>query len=452
MKRKDVMKYFEKRRPVYHFSCRKGWLNDPNGLIYYNGYFHLFYQHYPDGTIHGPMHWGHARSKELLNWEELPIALCPDEKGMIFSGSIVYDKCNLSGFSCAEEGALVAVFTHSREEDAGKAQYQSLAYSADGGVTFEKYDGNPVLDLGLEDFRDPKVFWYAPGEKWIMLTAALNRIFIHSSLNLREWREESVFSSEDMGENEIWECPDLCVLDNGRGMKSWVLIVSQNTLDYERTGVRYFIGDFDGSRFTDKTGGSRLWLDFGRDNYAAATFSETDGRVIQLGWMNCWAYAQKVPETGFRGCMTIPRELFLLETEQGIRVGQKPAGEIRRNICTRKLETNKIEQEVLHGIFEIETKGDRGEILLKNEKESLSVAYDYRAGRISVDRSKMDCELGKEFDEVREMRFSLKDERKLLLVVDVGSVEIFAAGGEAAGTFQYFPKQPLQTLEVIMKE
>ena len=446
------MRYFEEHRPVYHFSCKKGWLNDPNGLIYYNGYFHLFYQHYPGGVTHGPMHWGHARSRNLLDWEELPIALYPDENGMIFSGSIVYDRDNTGKFGNGKKETLVAVFTHDQICRGEKIQYQSLAYSTDGGMSFKKYAGNPVLDFGLSDFRDPKVFWYAREEKWIMLTAALNKILIFSSRDLREWEKESAFSTEDMQKNEIWECPDLCVLKDGEGRKKWVLIVSQNTLDYAKTGIRYFIGDFDGNHFVDETGGDRLWMDFGRDNYAAATFEETKDRIVQLGWMNCWAYAQKVPEEGFRGSMTIPRELFLLETPNGTRVGQKPAREIFDNIHIQRLTENKVVQDVLNGIFEIEPQGDRGEIFIKNEYETLSVSFDYKKGWISVDRSGLCCNLGDEFAELRKMRFWMKEDRKILLVVDTTSIEIFAAGGEAVGTFQFFPERPFQTLEVRMEE
>ena len=213
-------------------------------------------------------------------------------------------------------------------------------------------------------------------------------------------------------ENEIWECPDLCVLKDGEGRKKWVLIVSQNTLDYAKTGIRYFIGDFDGNHFVDETGGDRLWMDFGRDNYAAATFEETKDRIVQLGWMNCWAYAQKVPEEGFRGSMTIPRELFLLETPNGTRMGQKPAREIFDNIHIQRLTENKVVQDVLNGIFEIEPQGDRGEIFIKNEYEKLSVSFDYKKGWISVDRSGLCCNLGDEFAELRKMRFWMKEEQE----------------------------------------
>mgnify|MGYP003371997322 FL=1 len=273
---KDKVEYFNNLRPIFHYSCRRGWMNDPNGLIFYRGYYHLFYQHCPDRTVHGPMHWGHARSRDLIHWEELPIALFPDKNGTIFSGSIVYDEENSSGFGSDKSDPLVAIFTHNKETQGITRQYQSLAYSLDNGNTFEKFSGNPVLDMRMKDFRDPKVIRYR--NKWIMLTAAGQSILIFSSDNLKDWKKESSFFTGDLEKNEIWECPDLIRFSDKYGNERWVLIVSQNTLDYKKTGVRYFVGRFNGTDFFDNTGKRTLWLDFGRDDYAAATFAE-----LQLG-------------------------------------------------------------------------------------------------------------------------------------------------------------------------
>lgn len=447
MNKKEMMNNFEKHRPIYHFSSKKGWINDPNGLIYHGGYFHLFYQHYPEGVVHGPMHWGHARSKQLIDWEELPIALYPDEKGTIFSGCIVYDQENTSGLG-KETAPLVAVFTQNQEKNGLTRQYQSLAYSTDGGMTFEKYAGNPVLDLGLSDFRDPKVFWYPEEKRWIMLAAVLDNIFIFSSKNLREWKKESIYYTGDLEKNEIWECPDLCLFKTREGIQKWVLIVSQNTLDYKKTGVRYFVGKFDGKKFYEENSEEVLWLDFGRDNYAAATFAGIEGRIVQVGWMNCWAYAQKLPEQGFRGSMTIPRELYLLQTPMGLRLGQMPVEEVKEYLNVYRLSEGTLEMDILLGAFLIDIHNGKGKICLSNKKERFMIDIDFDKQYIVVDRSKCGENLGKEFTETKNRNFHISRQRQILLIIDITSVEIFTAGGEVAGSFQYFSKYPFQTIKV----
>lgn len=407
----------------------------------------MFYQFYPDGVIHGPMHWGHARSDNLVHWEELPIALYPDENGTIFSGCMVYDSQNTAGFEKAGAKALTAVFTHNQDNGPSQHQYQSLAYSLDDGMTFEKYRCNPVLDLKLSDFRDPKVFWHEESGKWIMLTAALRNIFIFSSANLKDWKQESVFTGDDLSDNEIWECPDLLSFTDDNQDTKWALIVSQNTIDYAKTGVRYYIGNFDGNKFQDETDSVPLWLDFGRDNYAAATFSNVHGRLLQIGWMNCWAYAQKLPESGFRGCMTIPRELSLRKIHGKYRITQKPARELYEHVKVHHLSSEMYKSDILLGLFEVECKHNIETISLMNDEEVFSITIDYHNGRISADRSKCaSSNLGKEYEEIRTMNFLACEQRKLLILIDITSVEIFAAGGEATGTFQYYSKRPFQSI------
>lgn len=448
MKKIDVTNHFKEHRPLYHFSCNKGWLNDPNGLIYHDGYYHMFYQYYPDGVVHGPMHWGHTRSKDLIRWEDLPVALYPDENGTIFSGCMVYDSENTGDFAEKEKKALVAVFTHNQDTDHMQRQYQSLAYSLDDGMTFKKYPLNPVLDLELKDFRDPKVFWHAGRKKWIMLTASLKSIIIFSSSNLKDWKQESTFTGHDLLEDEIWECPDLQLFTDDDQNEKWVLIVSQNTLDYTKTGIRYYIGTFDGSRFQDETGTNPLWMDLGRDNYAAATFADVNDRIIQIGWMNCWAYAQKLPESGFRGCMTLPRELRLIKTHGKYRITQKPVRELFDHMQIHHIFTDKYQSDILLGLFEIECTRDMETVLLMNDEEVFSITADYRHGQITVDRSKCSCgDFGEEYKEIRTMNFLTCSQKKLLIFIDVTSIEIFAADGEAVGTFQYFSKKPLQIIK-----
>lgn len=449
MSKENLTDYIEDYRPEFHYSCRSGWMNDPNGLIFMNGYYHLYYQHDPDRIVHnGSMHWGHARTKNLVDWEELPIALSPDEKGEIFSGCIVDDYNNTSGFGKGDSTPLVAVFTHNFESGTIKRQYQSLAFSLDGGMSFTKYENNPVLDLGLQDFRDPKVFWDRKAKRWLMLVAALNTVRIFSSENLRVWTQESVFSTGDLAEDEIWECPDLLCMEGKSGQKKWVLFVSQNTLDYKKTGVRYFIGEFDGSVFYPDIGWKKQFLDFGRDNYAAATFHGTGSRNIQISWMNCWAYAQSTPEKGFRGIMTIPRELFLVETENEIKIGQRIAEEVSERLPEIRIHGRKYDVGKLRGIYLVPLQFKRGNIRIGNAREGVDIKFDYDAGKIVVDRSGSGFIPGDEFFEIKEGVLKDEAEKGFRIVIDTSSMELFSLSGKTVGSFLYYAEKPFQTIEV----
>lgn len=451
MEKEKLETLYREHRPALHFSSRTGWINDPNGLIFYEGYYHLFYQYYPNGVTHGLMHWGHTRTRDFLEWEELPIALYPDEKGTIFSGSMVYDKANTGGFGSTEHSPLVAIFTQNLETEETRLQYQSLAYSMDGGRSFEKYEKNPVLDLGLKNFRDPKVFWYAPTEKWVMLVTAGQEIRFFTSDNLKQWNADGIFRVDNLKPDTIWECPDLAELSDEQGEKHWVLIVSQNTLDYMETGIRYFTGIFDGECFYAETGVKKaLFVDFGRDNYAAATYAETEGRVIQQSWMNCWAYAQRLPEAGFRGSMTIPREIGLRKTPDGYRMVQRVVKEVRRKLleCTRFV-PEKAVTKIAHipGIYHLMPKQEGVKIVLRNKESQITINVDFTYGKIIVDRSGCaDVAYGPCFQEAAWKYFDIKSGRELYIVLDVTSMEIFAAGGEAVGTFQYFTEVPLEEI------
>ncbi len=250
--------YDEQHRPQFHYSPPKMWMNDPNGMVYYDGEYHLFYQHNPDETVWGPMHWGHAVSEDLVHWQNLPIALYPDEKGMIFSGSAVVDKDNTAGFKTGEEDVLVAIFTHHNMEmeQAGESdlfQYQSIAYSNDRGRSWTKYQGNPVIaNPGIRDFRDPKVFWHEPSQRWVMILASFDRVKIYNSLNLKDWTESSEFGEDWGSHTGVWECPDLIEVDvNGNPRdKKWLMIVSVGSGGPNGgSGTQYFVGDFDGETF-----------------------------------------------------------------------------------------------------------------------------------------------------------------------------------------------------------
>lgn len=454
MRNEKLQEMYCAHRPLIHFTSKKGWVNDPNGLIFYEGYYHLYFQYYPEGVQHGPMHWGHARTKDFLEWEELPIVLYPDEKGTIFSGSMVYDKENTSGLGTKENPPLVAVFTQHLEEGKKVIQYQSIAYSLDGGMTFIKYDENPVLDMGLRDFRDPKVFWYAPEKKWVMVTAAGQELRFFCSDNLRQWKESGIFRQEDMKPDVIWECPDLVKLSDEHGEKRWVLFISQNTQDYVESGVRYYTGYFDGSNFYAESGTKEtLFVDFGRDNYAAATYAEVEGRVIQQSWMNCWAYAGILPEAGFRGSMTLPRELSLKKTAEGYRILQKPAKEalegLRRFGQQVSLSSGNSAIEFIPGIYHFRLEKNMESIRFQHAGKWIEIKIDFCYGKIMLDRSHCGGkEYGPCFQEMNWMYFHDLKDRELYVVLDVTSLEIFAAGGEAVGTFQYFTERPLENIVI----
>ena len=307
----------EQYRPKVHFSPKEKWVNDPNGMVYHNGIYHLFYQHHPFSSVWGPMHWGHATSKDLIHWNREPIKIYPDSLGTIFSGSAVVDKSNTSGLGKNGVVLLVAIFTQHKEEDkkAGKNyfQNQSIAYSLDNGKTWKKYAGNPVLKSpGIPDFRDPKVMWHEPTKKWIMSLAVVDRIYFYSSPDLKNWNKESEFGDSAGAHGGVWECPDLFSLEYN-GKEVWVLIVNLNPGGPNKgSGTQYFLGDFNGKKFLPYSLETK-WLDYGPDNYAGITWSNTGKRKIFLGWMSNWTYAELVPTETWRSAMTIPRELRIVK-------------------------------------------------------------------------------------------------------------------------------------------
>ncbi|GLC89651.1 glycoside hydrolase family 32 protein [Lysinibacillus piscis] len=327
--------YMTQLRPQFHFAPKNNWMNDPNGMVYFNGEYHLFFQHNPNDSIWGPMHWGHAVSKDMVTWEELDIALYPDEHGTIFSGSAVVDWHNTTGFFDGEAG-LVAIFTYhlDKGDEQPPVQTQGLAYSHDNGRTWIKYEGNPVLGhTDKIDFRDPKVFWYEPSQKWIMVLATEQTISFYSSKNLIDWHFESEFG-EGLGSHlGVWECPDLFLLPvEGTATAKWVLFVSIGDNPHGSIGskTQYFVGEFNGSHFTT-TQKDTLWLDHGYDNYAGVSFSDIpqeDGRRIYVGWMSNWRYANQVPTAGWRSQMTLPRTLGLTKVANGWLIKQQPIKEL----------------------------------------------------------------------------------------------------------------------------
>ena len=300
----------EQYRPQIHFTPARNWMNDPNGMVYADGVYHLFYQYNPKGNDWGNMSWGHATSKDLVHWEEQDVALTRDDLGDIFSGSAVIDKDNTAGFGA---GAMVALYT-----SAGSAQQQSLAYSTDGGKNFTRFSGNPVIRNNDDNLRDPKVFWHEESGKWVMSLAKgwAKGIEFYGSSDLKTWTHLSTFFVPLSGRPDLqWECPDLVRMDY-KGGKKWVLIVSVNPGGpILGSGTMYLTGDFDGTTFTADDRDYPLWLDYGMDNYAGVTWSNTGSRLVMLGWMNNWSYAGNVPCSPWRSAMTLPRELKLVEYE-----------------------------------------------------------------------------------------------------------------------------------------
>ncbi len=318
-------------RPQLHFTPQAHWINDPNGLVYLDGEYHLFYQYHPHSDIWGPMHWGHAVSRDLIRWDELPIALFPDELGAIFSGSAVIDRANTAGFG---DQAMVAIFTHF----ASGLQQQSLAFSTDRGRTWTKYSGNPVIPTpeGVRDFRDPKVFWYeragAIGH-WVMLLAVGQCIWIYTSPDLKTWDKAGEFGAGEGAHDGVWETPELLELAvDGGPEKRWLLAVGMGDgAGIDGMGEQYFIGRFDGTRFVNENPPETvLRADHGTDFYAAQAWNDVqDGRTLWIAWMSNWSYANQIPSAGWRGAMTLPREITLSRIAGAIRLVQRPVTELK---------------------------------------------------------------------------------------------------------------------------
>jgi len=303
--------YHEPYRPQFHYSPPCQWMNDPNGMVYYEGEYHLFYQFNPAAMTPFKIHWGHAVSPDLVHWQTLPIALYPDDNGPIWSGSVVVDANNTSGL--VPGGGLVAIYSYEN-------QSQGIAYSSDKGRTWTKYDGNPVIGALAKDFRDPKVFWHEASQHWVMPIAAGPELQIFVSPNLINWEHTQSFRGGILG--GVWEVPDLFPLEID-GETKWIFLASISQLaPAGGGGVQYFIGDFDGRTFTYDTDAPQLWIDYGPDNYAGTTWSDLPDRRVYIGWMDNWQYATSLPTAPWRGANTLPRELRLVRTADGIRLAQ----------------------------------------------------------------------------------------------------------------------------------
>lgn len=460
--------YHEMYRPQVHFSPKAKWMNDPNGMVFYKGIYHLFYQYYPDSTIWGPMHWGHATSKDLVHWEHQPIALYPDSLGYIFSGSAVVDINNTSQFGKPGKIPIVAIFTHSDPKGAkarrNDFQTQSLAYSVDEGKTWTKYENNPVLkNPGIVDFRDPKVMWYAAEKKWVMTLATRDRVTFYSSPNLKDWKKESEFGNGIGAHGGVWECPDLFSL-NDNGKQVWVLLANLNPGGPNGgSATQYFLGEFDGHQFTPFSKNTK-WLDYGPDEYAGITWSNTANRKIFLGWMSNWAYANKVPTSPWRSALTLPRELTIKHVEGDMLLASKPVGELDK---IKYLKDNRKNFSITQR-FDI--KGQDGKVLfpcridlslddpsafsfvLSNEKgEKTIIGYDNEKTQFYIDRTHSgQVDFEKRFANAvhSAQRFSKEKNMKLTWIFDNSSVELFADDGLTVMTEIFFPSKPYTALSI----
>lgn len=318
------------QRPIYQFTPHSGWINDPNGLIFYQGHYHLFAQHNPYDARWGPMHWLHAFSPDLVAWQELPIALAPDDDGMIFSGSAWYDEDNRTGLGTDGQPPLLLFYTLT----GNKPQNQCLAWSTDG-QHFTRYAGNPVVaNPGLVDFRDPKVFRNPDDNLFHMVIAAGDHVEFYASTNLLDWQKSGTFGPEGNHCPGVWECPDLLPFESDDGTRLWVLLVSHiRPAELGGPRTQYFLGDFDGQTFVCRYPEPEpIWFDPGFDNYAAVSFASRSEAIV-LGWGSNWCYASQVPTDGYRGQMTYPRRLSLRQTHSGWRLAAEPwpawpAGEV----------------------------------------------------------------------------------------------------------------------------
>ena len=447
-------------RPVAHFSPPAGWMNDPNGLVHHAGEWHLFYQHHPDSLVWGPMHWGHAVSRDLLNWEHLPIALTPDEHGTIFSGSAVIDHDGVAGYG---PGAMLAFFTYHRERDRG----QGLAISLDAGRTWTKHPDNPILlpPDDAVDFRDPRVFRYqdpAGPSWWVMVVAAGRVLRCYRSDDLRHWTPTGIVADPAGDDRALLETPELFELPIDDGPERvWVLTFGQTTGGPQGgSGVRYLLGAFDGEMFIPSDGDAEVrWADHGADFYAAQSWTDSpDGRRIWVGWMSNWASAERTPAATWRGTMSIPREVGLTrDTDGQLRLTQRPVRELARaheplvDLREPDLGTAQPQLARVHSAsldvtlaveFADEGQGDLELAVHRGPSGATRIGYDPASGQVVVDRSSS----GGAPDPVapsqhRSPPLTRRGAVELRVLVDTTSIEVFADGGAVVLSVLAFPPQ-----------
>lgn len=448
----------ESFRPVYHHTPAYGWMNDPNGMFYKDGVYHLYFQYNPYGSVWGNMHWGHSTSTDLMHWKFEGCAIVPDAWGAIFSGSCVVDHENTAGFG---KEAVVAFYTSAKSTPWGDIQMQSMAYSLDNGKTFTKYEGNPILTSSEKDFRDPKVFWYAPGKHWVMILAVGQHMEIYSSVNLKEWKKESEFGAMQGAHGGVWECPDLVEIPvEGTREKKWVLICNLNPGGpFGGSAAQYFVGSFDGKKFVNESPTQTKWMDWGKDNYATVTWNNApDGRCIALGWMSNWQYANNVPTRQYRSANTLARDLTLYREGQEVYLKSTPSVEVKKargkkvsipsfKVSEKHEIVNLFEEK--QGAYEVEIviqNAGASKIafcLLNDKGEKVSMYYDLNRKQFVMDRSESGTvDFSKDFPAVTVAPVNVDKELTLRLFVDRSSIEAFGEDGKFVMTNLVFPSQP----------
>ena len=437
----DFVLINEKFRPLYHHTPKRGWMNDPNGMFYKDGVWNLYYQYNPYGSMWGNMHWGHSTSTDLIHWKDEGVALAPDVWGTMFSGSCVLDK-----------GNVVAMYTASRPTPfGGDVQAQCIAFSNDGGKTFTKYEGNPVLTAEDKDFRDPRPFWNKYIKAWNLILAVGQEMRIYSSPDLKTWKYESSFGKEYGNHGGVWECPDLFPLTqttkqpNDQTTKKWVLLCNINPGGpFGGSATQYFVGQFDGHKFTcESMPKVTKWLDYGKDHYATVSFyNAPDNRHTVLAWMSNWQYANQVPTKQFRSANSIPRDLGLFTCGEETYVSVVPSKEM---LAVRGAKAKKPTEacEIL-----VDVKG-QAEIVLSNAKgEQVIMKYDAAKQTFCMDRTKSgDVSFSEAFPCVTTAP-TYGQIKQLRLFIDRCSIEAFDADGKMAMTNLVFPSEPYNNIKV----
>ena len=431
------VKNVEKHRPTYHHTPAYGWMNDPNGMFFKDGVWHLYFQYNPYGSQWENMTWGHSTSTDLVNWKFEGEAIEPDVIGTIFSGSAVVDKKNTAGFG---EGAVVALYT-----SAGENQTQSMAYSTDNGKTFTKYEGNPIITSNVPDFRDPHMFWNEDIKKWNMILAAGQQMNIYSSDNLKDWTYESSFGAEYGNHGGVWECPDLMKLKvRGTDKEKWMLLCNINPGGpFGGSATQYFIGEFDGHKFTCESKPEvTKWMDYGKDHYATVTFDNApDGRRVAIAWMSNWQYANQVPTQQYRSANSIARDLGLFEYKGETYCSVTPSPEMT---AARSKKTSKALSEACEAVVNV--KGNATVTLSNDKGEKVVMTYNAKAETFEMDRTKSGkTDFSNEFAAVTKAPTYGKISQ-FRIFIDKSSVEVLDAEGKMAMTNLVFPTKPYNKL------
>lgn len=455
----------EEYRPQIHFTPEKNWVNDPNGMVYHKGVYHLFFQHSPDKSVWNEISWGHATSKDLVHWKRQPMAIKPDSLGLIFSGSAVVDKNNTSGFGTKNQTPLVAIFTqhNMQQEKLGANNYenQSIAYSLNDGKSWTMYKGNPVIkNPGIRDFRDPKVFWHEGSKQWIMSLAVTDHISFYASTNLKDWKKLSDFGASVGAHGGVWECPDLFSL-NYKGKTFWVLLVNLNPGGPNKgSATQYFVGEFDGTTFVPVSTNTK-WLDYGPDEYAGVIWNNTGNRRILIGWMSNWMYANIVPTEKWRNGMTLPRELSIDTYNNEYIVTSNPVKELN-SLAIRPVSLN---NKTINGSLDLKTvtgkvnnpcnlqlsfdKSTDLTVEFSNDLgELVTIGYNKTANQFFLNRTQSGkVAFHKEFASINYApRLSNNDTVSMNIYLDKSSVELFSDGGKSVLTGLIFPNKEINAI------